>query len=226
MFNTVNSQFIAPPVTSTERSISVLHGGKKSTSPDPVCCILWVCVDQDITAYQTAHMCTQSVRLGTRYDAQGTHALMISMYAWIGLCVRFPWQQCADTVGKRVVNYAMGYINWSMSTLGGKNYVFHVSHGWRNELWIPHPTVLSWRHLISTDGIRYSWAFALSLATFPDQPLSLVEIRAFKDHPWRGACQQWLRRLTWIIYLDQSTRAHSSCVSTANNEAGEDAFML
>ena len=90
----------------------------------------------------------------------------------------------------------------------------------------PHPTVLSWRHLISTDGIRYSWAFVLSLATFPDQPLSLVEIRAFKDHPWRGACQQWLRRLTWIIYLGQSTRAHSSCVSTANNEAGEDAFTL
>ena len=31
---------------------------------------------------------------------------------------------------------------------------------------------------------------------------------------------------TWIIYLGQSTRTHLSCASTANNEAGEDAFML
>ena len=32
------------------------------------------------------------------------------MHAWLGHCVRFAWQQCADTEGKRVVN-AMGYID-------------------------------------------------------------------------------------------------------------------
>ena len=35
-----------------------------------------------------------------------------------------------------------------------------------------------------------------------------------------------LRRLTRTIYLGQSTRTHSSCASTANNEAGEGAFTL
>ena len=35
---------------------------------------------------------------------------------------------------------------------------------------IPDPTVLSWRLVISTEGNQYSWAFALSLATLPDKP--------------------------------------------------------
>ena len=87
------------------------------------------------------------------------------------------------------------------------------------------PTVLSWRRMISTDGNQYSWAFALSLATLPDKPISLMEICAYKEQQRHGACQQWLHRLTWIIYLSQSTCMHSSCTSTANNEAGEDAFM-
>ena len=77
-------------------------------------------------------------------------------------------------------------------------------------------TVLSWRRMISTDvnQYSYSWAFALSLATLPDKPLSLMEIRAYKDQQRRGACQQWLRRLTWIIYLGQSRATHSLCAST------------
>ena len=50
------------------------------------------------------------------------------------------------------------------------------------------------RCAISTDGNQYSWAFALSfIATLPGYPLSLVKIRAYKDHQTRGTCQQWLR---------------------------------
>ena len=40
---------------------------------------------------------------------------------------------------------------------------------------------------------KYSWAFALSLATLPVYPLSLVKICAYKDQQTRRACQKWLR---------------------------------
>ena len=52
------------------------------------------------------------------------------------------------------------------------------------------PTLLLWWRVVSTDGNEYSWAFALSLATLPDYPPSLMKIRAYMDQQWRGA---WAR---------------------------------
>ena len=103
---TVDSQYIAPPLTSYQRPISALHGGKKSTSPDPVFCIIvWFCVDLDVTAYAHSKHAPWYAPLCAMH-----HTVMIRMYAWLGWCVRFAWRQCADTEGNHMVD-TMGYID-------------------------------------------------------------------------------------------------------------------
>ena len=132
--NTVDSQFIAPPVTSLERPISALHGAKKSTSPNPGYCItVWFCVDLDITAYQTA--CAHSKRAPW-------YALLCAMHphsndqnvrvarTMCTLCLAAICQHWWETCGK------CNGIYWSMSTLSGKIGPFHLARWWRYELWI------------------------------------------------------------------------------------------
>ena len=89
----------------------------------------------------------QSVRLGTRYFARCTHTVMIRMYVWLGWCVSFAWQRCADTEQKC---HKCNGIYWTMSTLSGKIGPFHLARWWRYELGIQR--IATQKHANSPHG--------------------------------------------------------------------------
>ena len=126
-------------------------------------CMLMVMRVNRLDFHPTVHLACkmEEANLPSRVNI-GQHCIFTHLSLLLACCCQ------AQHTYYPICVYSVQIIMLTISHYAGENWPLLPVQWWHYELWIPEPTVLSWRRIISADGNQYSWAFALSLATLPD----------------------------------------------------------